>query len=241
MNKPKYLTGPTVTAALFLLVLVIVIFALFSGNSGRSYETDFSVSGSMRNGVFVHNEWFSAEVWQVNREIARRYGLPKGTKGLIITELEGNPEVKLKLRNGDVITAINNHEIKNIRDFRKASRGINPIQGMFLDIQRGGHPMYVSVSGGGRGYDSRPYPYNGGTHPFTMAEVAPFMGRDFNVGGMDLRAGVLGRPIERWIESKFGSGCFACPKCGTLVPGDTPASKGRISCPNCNTRMVRKK
>lgn len=242
MSEPNYPTGPTVTAALFVLVLVVVIFALFSGNSGYGDDTDFDVSGSMRNGAFVHNEWFSAEVCQVNRGIARQYGLPKGTKGVMITDLEGNPEVRMKLRNGDVITAINNQEVNNLRDFRKASRNINPTQGMFMDIQRGGHPMYVSVTGrGGMNYNSQPYPYNVGAHPFTMTEVAPFMGQNYNFGGMNMRAGMLGRPVEKWLEGNFSSGYFACPKCGTLVPGDNRSKKSRVSCPNCNTRMLLKK
>jgi len=242
MSVPSSFSGKNLITVVLAVLMILVLFALFSGPGGYDQDVDFNVSGSMRKGAFVRNEWFSAEISQIDRNVAREYGLSPRTKGVVITDLEGNQDVMMKLRNGDVITAINDIEVKSLRDFRKAMQSVNPTQGMFLDIQRGGHPMYVSVSGGdGMAFDGNAYAYWGNPSPFTMTEVAPFMGRDFNMGGINPGAGVLGRPIEKWIASNFGRGYYACPKCGTIIPGKVSAKKGRMSCPNCNTRMVRKK
>ena len=244
MSAPSSFSGKNLITVVFAVLMILVLFALFSGSGGYDQEVDFSVSGSMNKGAFVRNEWFSAEICQIDRNVARQYGLSPRTKGVVITGLEGNQDVMMKLRNGDVITSINDKEVKSLRDFRKASQSVNPTQGMFLDIQRGGHPMYVAVSGGdGTAFDGNSNAYGGNLHPspFTMTEVAPFMGQNFNAGGINPGAGVLGRPIEKWIASNFGRGYYACPKCGTIIPGKVSAKKGRMSCPNCNTRMVRQK
>ncbi len=236
MNKPNFFSENNIIPAVIVAVLVLVLFAMFSGKKSDEMEADLDVNGSMRKGVFANNDWFSAEVSQINRYTARKYNIPRGTKGVVIVELDGNRDVMMKLRKGDVITAINSKKIKNLRDFRRASKDVNPTEGMFLDIQRNGYPMYVSVSGAGPPYGGQPYGFQN-PHPFTMTEVTPFMGRDINLGGMNVESGIVGKQIEKWVESNFGSGFYACPKCGTLVPDNRYRNKKRISCPNCGTEM----
>lgn len=220
-------------------ILAIVLFAMFSGKRNDDMDADFHVSGSIKKGVFVNNDWFAAEVSKINRDIAREYNISPRTKGVIIVNLEGNRDVLMKLHEGDVITGINNRKIVNLKDFRKAMQYVNPTEGMFLDIQRNGYPMYISVSGGNPASGRRPVEFQN-PNPFSMTEVAPFLGRDMNVGGMNVEAGVLGKKIESWIKSNFGSDFYACQKCGTLVPNNANANNGNIICPNCGTKMVSK-
>ena len=236
MNKPNSSSKRGVIPAVIVVMLVFVLLAMFSGKKSDEMDADLDVSGSMRKGVFANNEWFSAEVSQINRYTAREYNIPRGTKGVVIVELDGNRDVMMKLRKGDVITAINSRKIKNLRDFRRASKDVNPTEGMFLDIQRNGYPMYVSVSGAGVIPNGQAFGYQN-PHPFTMTEVTPFMGRDINLGGMNVESGIVGKQIEKWVESNFGSGFHACPNCGTLVPDNGYRNKERISCPNCGTKM----
>jgi len=223
----------------FAVILVFILCALFTGNSYDDQHAELSASGSMQKGVFVSSEWADIEVAQINRDIAREYNLSPGTKGVIITELDGNRDVLMKLRKGDVITGINGRKIDNLRDFRKASKYVNPTEGMILDIQRNGYPMYISISGAGSASGSQPVELQN-PHPFSMTEVAPFLGKDIDVGGMNFEAGIIGKEIEKWIESNFGSGFYACQKCGTLVPNNVNSNNGSIFCPNCGTKMVLK-
>ena len=234
-EQPKYYVLPLIAAA----ILILFIFAMFSGARDDDTEADFNVSGSMKNGVYVNNDLFSAEVSGINKKIAREYNISPKTKGVIIQGIGGNMDVMTKLRKGDVITGINDKEVHNLKDFRKAMKTVNPIEGMFLDIQRNGYPMYVSVSGTGPVSNRQPVDIRN-QHPFSMTDIAPFMGRDINIGGLKVKSGLVGKRIEKWIESNSGKGFHACPNCGTLVPSNLYSKNKRIYCPNCGTRMVSK-
>ena len=226
---------PVIVAA----ILVLFVVAMFSGTRDDDREADFKVSGSMKNGVYVNNDWFSAEVSDINKHIAGEYGVSRKTKGVIVLEIDGNRDVMRKVRKGDVITGINNCDVHNIKDFRKAMKKVNPAEGMFLDIRRNGYPMYVSVNGAYPAAGSQPYDVRN-PHPFSMTDVAPFTGRNIHFGGMQFESGLMGKQIERWVESNLGRGNHACPKCGTLVPGNRNSRNQRISCPNCGSYMVYK-
>ena len=160
--------------------------------------------------------------------------------GVVIVDLDGSRDIFMKLREGDVITGINNRKIDNLRDFSKALKYVNPNEGMFLDIQRNGYPMYVSVSGADQASGRRPVDIPN-PHPFSMTEIAPILRRDIDVGGMNVEAGIVGKQVENWIEKNFGRGFHVCPNCGTLVPNNMYSNNRRIYCPNCGNRMVSKR
>ncbi len=226
---------PVIAAA----ILVLFVVAMFSGNSEDDRDADFKVSGSMKNGVYVNNDWFSAEVSEINRDIAREYNISPKTKCVFVLGLDGNRDVMSKLRKGDVITGINDREVHDLKDFRKAMQDVNPIEGMFLDIQRNGYPMYVSVNGAGLAPGRQPVDIRN-PHPFSMTDIAPFTGRDIQIGGINVESGIVGKQIEKWVESNLGKGFHACPNCGTLVPSNVYSKNKRISCPNCGTHMISK-
>ncbi len=234
-EQPRRNILPVIAA----VILVLFIFAMFSGNSEDDRDADFKVSGSMKNGVYVNNDWFSAEVSGINRDIARKYNISPKTKGVIVLGLDGNRDVMSKLRKGDVITGINDSEVHNLKDFRKAMKNVNPIEGMFLDIERNGYPMYVSVNGANPASGRQPVDIRN-PHPFSMTDVAPFMGRAMQIGGINVESGIVGKQIEKWVERNFGKGFHACPNCGTLVPSNVNSKNKRISCPNCGTHMISK-
>ncbi len=235
-TQSKHNILPLIAVAL----LVLFLFALLSGKRNDDVEADFFFSGGKQNGTYANNNWFAVEVYEVNRDIAREYNISPKTKGVVIVDLDGSRDIFMKMREGDVITGINNKKIVNLKDFRKALQYVNPTEGMFLDIQRNGYPMYISLNGSSLASGRRPVDFQN-PHPFTMTEVAPFLGRDINAGGINVESGIVGKQVEKWIESNFGSSLYACPKCGTLVPDNVYSKNKRISCPNCGTHMVSKK
>ena len=231
--------GHTILPVIAVAILILLVFAMFSGNGNDDIETNLYVSGSTQKKAYVNNEWFAVEVSEVNKDIAREYNISPRMKGVVIADLDGSRDVFMKLREGDVITGINESEVHNLKDFRKAMKNVNPIEGMFLDIQRNGYPMYVSVNGAGPVSGRQPVDIRN-PHPFSMTDVAPFMGRDINVGGINVESGIVGKQIEKWVESRLGRGFHVCPKCGTSVPSNVYSRNKRISCPNCGNYMVSK-
>jgi hypothetical protein len=220
-----------------ILVVVLVLFALYSTRNEHELEADVTVRGSYQNGVFINNEWLSVEVAEVNAQIVKEYRLPRGTTGVVLLEVHGNTDVKMKLRRGDVITAINQNNIHNMNDFRRVIKGVHPTDGMFLDIRRKGRSMYVSISGNRR---SRPVAIRQNPHSISLSEVAPILRKDIHVKGAVSQTGLLGKEIETWMTDTFAHGFYACPKCGTLVPDHSNRKRKSLMCPNCSTNMVLK-
>lgn len=221
------------------VMLVVVLFALFSGNGTDDMQADLHISGSMQKGVFVNNDWADIDVSAVNSYVVKKYTISPKTKGVVIVERDGNRDVLMKLREGDVITGINNMKINDLRDFRKASQYINPTEGMFLEIQRDGLPMFVSISGSNPAMGKYPVDSRD-SDPFFLKEIAPFLGRDISMGGLNFDSGPFGKEIQKWVESNFGSGFYACRRCGTVIPQHAASNYGTITCPNCGAQMVLK-
>ena len=146
-NRGEGFSAQFIFTAVFAIILLLFIFAIFSDfNSGSPTEVEVNRI-NQRGGRIVKSEWFSVDVINVNSKNAREWGVSPEKQGVIVTDVEGARDVKLKLHQGDVITGINGEKIKNVRDFRKAIRAFDPQAGLFLDIDRYGYPMYVSIPG----------------------------------------------------------------------------------------------
>ena len=229
----------SVLPVIFVVLLVLFICAMFSGKRSDERDTVHYVNGGIQKGEHITNDWFAVEVSEINRNTAGEYNISSRTKGVVIVDLDGSREIFMKLREGDVITGINNRRIDSLKDFRKVSQNINPTEGVLLDIQRNGFPMYISINNAGTAPDRGPFEFQN-PHPFSMTEVAPFLGRDIHVGGINVESGIAGKQIEKWVKSTFGGSLNACPKCGTLIPPNPYPNNRYISCPNCGTKMVSK-
>ena len=146
-NHREGFSGQFIITAVLAIILLLFIFAIFS-DFNRGSSADLEVNRiSQRGGRIVKSEWFSVDVIDVNSKNAREWGVSPEKQGVIVTDVEGARDVKLKLHQGDVISGINGKKIKNVRDFRKAIRAFDPQAGLFLDIDRYGYPMYVSIPG----------------------------------------------------------------------------------------------
>ncbi len=146
-NRGEGFSTQFIITTVFAIILLLFIFAIFSDfNSGSPEEIEVSRI-NQRGGRIVKSEWFSVDVINVNSKNAREWGVSPAKQGVIVTDVQGAQDVKLKLHQGDVISSINGKKIKNVRDFRKAIRAFNPQAGLFLDIDRYGYPMYVSIPG----------------------------------------------------------------------------------------------
>jgi len=84
-------------------------------------------------------------VGQLTPDLARQLGLPPGTMGLAITNVEeGSPAEEAGLQRGDVIQEVNRKPLTSVEQFQTAvrQRGNQPL---LLLIDRGGDHFYVVI------------------------------------------------------------------------------------------------
>ena len=225
--------------AAFVIVLILVLSAMIAGSSNNKYSAEWNASGKVQNGLFIERDWFSVDVRDINDELARKYNLPQGAKGIVVGEVEGNKDLKTKLRKGDLIRGINRIKIDDIRDFRSVSRKINPNNGLLLDIVRDGYPTYVTIPGIDEttGNNNQTVKWQN-PDPFQMTEIAPILGKNLGTG-MAFGGGGIGKEIENWFNSNTG-GYYVCMKCGTMVPYNDNLKNKSVYCPNCMNIMFLK-
>jgi serine protease Do len=81
---------------------------------------------------------------ELTSDVARQIGLPPGTKGVVVTDVQpGSAVAEAGLRRGDVIQQVNHKTVTNVNEFQGAlSQGGEPV---LLLINRGGNTLYVVV------------------------------------------------------------------------------------------------
>ena len=225
--------------AAFIIVLILILSAMITGSSEDRYTAEWNSTGKVQNNGIIDRDWFSVEAKEINNELARKYNLPSETKGVVVAEVEGNRDLMMKLRKGDLIRGINRTRIDDIGDFRSVSGKINPNNGLLLDIVRSGYPMYVTIPGidetiGNNNQTAKLQ----NPDPFQMTEIAPIFGKNLGID-MAFGSGGIGKEIENWINSNTG-GYYACTKCGTIVPYNDNLKNKNIYCPNCGNVMILK-
>jgi len=76
---------------------------------------------------YARSELLGIEVYNITSELRKKYKLLEGEEGVVITDIEeGSPVSMVGLEEGDVIKEINERQIKNVDDFRKAMSKVSP-------------------------------------------------------------------------------------------------------------------
>lgn len=127
------------------ILVVLISSAMMTGKPGNQFSAEWNNPGTLPNGVRIRGARFSLEINDINNELSRKYNLPSNSEGVVITEVEGSPDVKIKLQKGDLIAGINRMKIENSEDFRSAMQAFDPNNGFFLDIVRDGYSMYITI------------------------------------------------------------------------------------------------
>jgi serine protease Do len=93
--------------------------------------------GSVLEGLSVDN---------LTGQIARELGLPPGTEGVVVTDVQpGSNAAEAGLRRGDVIQEVNRRPVTNVSEFRRAVRQAGN-QPLLLLINRQGTTLFVTIS-----------------------------------------------------------------------------------------------
>jgi len=86
------------------------------------------------------------EVRNVTREISDQLGLPKGTAGVVVTEVsEESPAAAAGVEAGDVVVEINRKAVRNVNDYRNLANKLGKSEDTLLLIIRRGGRLFITV------------------------------------------------------------------------------------------------
>lgn len=81
---------------------------------------------------------------ELSSDVARQLGLPRGTKGVVVSDVQpGSAAAEAGLRRGDVIQEVNHKPVTNLAEFQEALSQIGPTA--LLLVNRSGSTLYVVV------------------------------------------------------------------------------------------------
>lgn len=92
----------------------------------------------------IEMEWAGLEVVGVTPQAVKKFGIARGTRGVVVMEPEGMPAAA-GIMMGDVITGINRKQISNMTDFSEVVNNINITDGVMFDILRRGEPLFITM------------------------------------------------------------------------------------------------
>lgn len=90
--------------------------------------------------------WIGIDIWPIDPDTAtREFGIDPTIAGVFVGEVEGIAAIEAGLQPGDVITRVNNMQVKNIEAFKEIVINIDPSKGVVLDVMRQNRPFYITV------------------------------------------------------------------------------------------------
>jgi serine protease Do/serine protease DegQ len=110
-------------------------------NLARSIMESLIETGTVTRG------FLGVSTVDLSPEVAEEFGLPKGAKGVAVTEVQaGSPAEKAGIRTNDVVIGFNGHPVTDRDNFRLMIAGMAPGSKVSLAVVRGGKPVAVDVA-----------------------------------------------------------------------------------------------
>jgi serine protease Do len=127
--------------------------AIFSP-SGGSVGIAFSIPASTVKNVIaqlkdkgsVSRGWIGVQIQPVTQDIADSMGLKRAEGALVADPQKDGPAAKAGVEAGDVITAVNDHSVKDARELARTIGGFAPGSVVKLDVLHKGKNKVVSLS-----------------------------------------------------------------------------------------------
>ncbi|SLM32729.1 Conserved magnetosome hypothetical protein with 3 PDZ domains and a C-terminus NifB/NifX domain (nitrogenase molybdenum cofactor maturation). Homology with protein DMR_41090 of RS-1 and MamP1 MMP. Annotated MamP in Science paper (wrongly) [Desulfamplus magnetovallimortis] len=92
--------------------------------------------------VAIEGSWIGMDVGELSAGGASSLGLPAGTRGIRVTDVEGPPATMLGFMAGDIITAINGEPTQSMKQFQAATQKQTSA---VVDVIRGNSHLFISV------------------------------------------------------------------------------------------------
>lgn len=128
--------------------------AIFSP-SGGSVGIGFAIPSSVAKAVFeqlkttghVDHGWLGVGIQNITPEIAQAFSLPNETTGALVASVAADsPAAQAGLKQGDIITAINDQKIKDAHDLRRVVGGSQIGQKLELTVDRSGKEQTLAAT-----------------------------------------------------------------------------------------------
>jgi serine protease Do len=87
------------------------------------------------------------EVNDLTAEMARRFGLPRDQKGVVVTQVEAGSNADLAgIRRGDLIIEINRHPVSNTDDYEQIISKLKKQESVLLLVSRQGRTLFITIA-----------------------------------------------------------------------------------------------
>jgi serine protease Do len=125
------------------LLMALIVVLVLAGLAETQAQKAQGWAGAARDS---HGPRFGLTVSELTPSILRALGLPSGTQGVVVSDVEsGSIAEEAGLRMGDIIQEVNRKPVANIREYAKAMQGVDTMV-MFL-INRKGEHVFVALEG----------------------------------------------------------------------------------------------
>jgi serine protease Do len=168
--------------------------------------------------VAIEGTWIGMDVVELTPDGAAGLGLPAGTTGILVEDVESPPATMVGFQTNDVLVAINGQPTPDMKAFEAATKQQS---GAVVDVIRGNRHVLISVPP--PGFTAQGTQINTGLNN-KMRQVAmtsPVNGRlGILAAGPDLNAGVAGNINSKpyLILVDFGQNAFAAVDPNNLNP-----------------------
>ncbi len=144
--------GPTFDMDGNVIGVNTAIFSPSGGSVGIGFDipsdTAKQVVAQLKKDGHVTRGWMGVQIQPVTAEIADSLGMKKAEGALVAEPQSGSPAAKAGVLAGDVITAVDGHDVKDARDLARKIGAMSPGTSVKLSILRKGEPTTVSLTVG---------------------------------------------------------------------------------------------
>jgi serine protease Do len=142
--------GPTFDTSGNVVGVNTAIYSPSGGSIGIGFDvpaaTAKQVIAQLKDKGMVTRAWLGVQVQPVSAGIAESLGLKNAAGALVDEAQPDTPAAKAGIQPGDVITAVNGHDIKDSRSLAREISGMEPGSTAKLDILRKGASQTINVT-----------------------------------------------------------------------------------------------
>ena len=92
--------------------------------------------------VAIEGTWIGMDVTELSAGDASAFGLPAGTRGILVNDVESPPATTVGFQTGDVITTVNGSPTQDMKQFETATKKQSSA---VVDVIRGNKHLLISV------------------------------------------------------------------------------------------------
>jgi len=142
--------GALITPNGELVGINTAIFSRTGGSQGIGFAIPVSLARDVLAQIIQHGHvvrgWLGVEIQNINDALAESFGVNSSDGVLIAGVLDDGPADRAGLKRGDIITAIQQHSVKDVHDALAAIAKAHPGSAIRIDGVRNGKPFHLKAT-----------------------------------------------------------------------------------------------